>query len=241
MGNLRVGTAGWTVPRGQAKIFGLTGSHLQRYATALNCVEVNSSFYRPHALKTWERWAAAVPEGFKFAVKAPKAVTHEAKLFDCGGALVDFFGQVLGLRDKLGPVLFQLPPKGVFMESAVREFLTTLRELYGGLVALEPRHVSWFGSEANRLLREYGVARVAADPPQGSPLAARPDGDVGWRYFRWHGSPRIYWSAYEDERLKGLAAEIENYGRGESWVIFDNTAAGFAMENALSLAALRKS
>jgi len=110
-----------------------------------------------------------------------------------------------------------------------------LREVYAGAVVLEPRHESWFTGEAERLLREFGVSRVAADPPKGSMLAARPGGEMGVRYFRWHGSPRTYWSAYDSARLEGLAGELKGYSGGESWVIFDNTAAGAAMGNAVEL------
>jgi uncharacterized protein YecE (DUF72 family) len=244
---VRVGTAGWNVPREHAGLCGLAGSddgalvdsqvgsHLQRYATVCNCAEVNSSFYRAHARKVWERWAATVPDEFRFAVKAPKAITHEAKLVDCGGLLTEFFAQVTGLGEKLGPVLFQLPPKNVFDDGVAREFLGTLREVHGGPVALEARNPSWFEPGVSRLLREYGVARVAADPAKGSALAAAPGGELGLRYFRWHGSPRTYWSNYEAERLEGLAEALKGFSGGESWVIFDNTAAGAAFANADAL------
>lgn len=240
MGIVRIGTAGWNVPRQHVELCGAEGSskigsHLERYAAVLNCVEVNSSFYKPHRLATWARWAASVPRDFRFAVKAPKAVTHTAKLVDCGSLLVEFFEQLAGLGEKLGPVLFQFPPKSSFEAGQAREFFTTLREVYAGDVVLEPRHASWFTGEAERLLREYGVARVAADPPAGSTLAARPGGDLGLRYFRWHGSPRTYWSAYDAERLSALANELRSYKDGQSWVIFDNTASGAALANAVEL------
>jgi uncharacterized protein YecE (DUF72 family) len=103
-------------------------------------VEVNSSFHRPHRRATWERWAAVTPDHFSFAVKAPKAITHTAKLVNTGGALLEFFDAVRGLGDKLGPVLIQLPPKLTFVEGIAQEFLTTLRELHQGGVVLEPRH-----------------------------------------------------------------------------------------------------
>jgi len=238
MGLVRVGTAGWTVPREHVHRCGETGSHLERYAAVMDCVEVNSSFYRAHKRKTWERWAAATPGEFRFAVKAPKAITHTAALRDCGGALVEFLEQVAGLGEKLGPVLFQLPPKSVFDEGVTRDFLGTLREVYSGLAVLEPRNGSWFTGNADRLLREFAISRVAADPPQGSEQAARPGGYGELRYYRWHGSPRIYWSAYDAERIGALAGEVSEYSTGESWVIFDNTATGAALGNAMELKAL---
>ena len=176
---LFVGTAGWTVPRQHLPLFsglaeGAKLSHLERYARRLRCVEINSSFHRPHRRTTWERWAAATPDGFRFAVKAPKAVTHTAKLVNTGGPLREFFDAVRALGEKMGPVLIQLPPKLPFDEGVAQEFFSTLRELHQGGVVLEPRHASWFCASADSLLRSFQVARVAADPPKGSESAAQP-------------------------------------------------------------------
>jgi uncharacterized protein YecE (DUF72 family) len=161
-----LGTAGWTVPKQHAPLFtapveGTKPSHLERYATRLCCVEINSSFYRPHRQATWERWAQTTPAHFRFAVKMPKAVTHTAKLVNTGSAMLEFFDAVCGLGIKLGPVLVQLPPKLSFEEGIAQEFFTTLRELHAGAVVLEPRHPSWFASAPDRLLRSFEVARVA--------------------------------------------------------------------------------
>jgi uncharacterized protein YecE (DUF72 family) len=237
---LRIGTAGWTLPKVVAGRFAVEGSHLERYAGGLGCVEVNSSFHRPHRRTTWERWARSVPEGFRFSVKMPKRVTHEAKLVGAGGALLEFFGPVGGLGEKLGPVLVQLPPKLAFDEGVAREFLGTVRELYAGALVCEPRHASWFGG-ADALLWEFGVGRVAADPPKGSTLAGSPSGG-GVRYWRLHGAPRTYYSDYDEAALRGLAAtlkaDIALMPEAERWVIFDNTALGCATGDALRLAEL---
>ena len=239
-GRLRIGTAGWVVPKVHAALVAAhssaEGSHLERYAKTMNCVEVNSTFYRPHQAKTFARWAASVPDDFRFAVKAPKAVTHEAKLRNCGAALATFLAQLAPLGGKLGPVLVQLPPKLSFDEGVAREFFATLRELYAGLVVVEPRHASWFGREPERLMREFEVARAMADPAAGSSLASEPGGWAGLRYFRLHGSPRRYWSEYTDEFLWGLAKRIvASEDAVETWVIFDNTAAGHALGDAMKL------
>ena len=232
---VRIGTAGWTVPRAHMAACGAEGTHLERYACALHCVEVNSSFYRPHQQKTWAKWAASTPAEFRFAVKAPKAATHTAKLVGCGAVLREFFEQIAALGEKLGPVLFQLPPKLAFDDGVAREFFATVRELYAGPVVCEPRNASWFTPDVSRMLAEYEVARVAADPPKGSSLAAKPGGFRGLRYFRWHGSPRTYWSEYTAERLDELAAEVHAKPAAETWVIFDNTAMGHGLGNAVEL------
>ncbi len=242
-GNIRVGTAGWTLPRAHVAKFPAESSHLQRYCGALACAEVNSSFHKPHRRATWERWAQSTPDEFRFAVKMPKRITHEAKLIDTGALLLPFFDEIAGLNTgahpKLGPVLVQLPPKLAFDEGVMREFLGTLRELHSGLVAVEPRHASWFTGAADRLLREFDAARVAADPPKGSALAAEPGGCVSLRYRRLHGSPRTYYSEYDDTFLIDLAGKLQAEAlrdpKEESWVIFDNTALGHAAANALRL------
>ena len=233
---IHVGTAGWTLPKAHAQHFPADGTHLQRCAAGMDCVEVNSSFHRPHRAKTWERWAASTPEGFRFAVKAPKSVTHEAKLVNAGEPLQQFFEEIRGLGEKLGPVLVQLPPKLAYDEGTAQEFLTTLRELHAGPVVLEPRNASWFRPEVDRVLRGFAVARVAADPPKGSPLAAKPGGWAGLRYWRLHGAPRTYYSEYGPAFLRGFAKELlEPTRAAETWVIFDNTALGHATGDALAL------
>lgn len=246
--NFRVGTAGWTVPKPHLALFPISPeaenqklSHLQRYATLLHSVEINSSFHRQHRRATWERWAATTPDSFRFAVKAPKTVTHTARLVNTGAALLEFFDAVRGLGNKLGPVLIQLPPKLSFDEGLAQEFFTTLRELHLGAVALEPRNPSWFSPAVDRLLRGFEIARVAADPPKGSELANRPGGWSGLRYWRLHGAPRTYYSDYDEGWLadfaKNQASKVQS-ADAETWVIFDNTALGHATENAVRLDAL---
>ena len=236
---LRIGTAGWTLPKQHAHFFPAEGSHLERCAAGFNCVEINSSFHRPHRRATWERWAATTPDHFRFAVKAPKAITHTAKLVNTGSALQEFFEAVQGLGHKLGPILIQLPPKLSFDEGIAHEFFTTLRELHPGAAVLEPRHPSWFTATVDRLLRTFEIARVAADPPKGSEHAARPGGWQGLHYWRLHGSPRTYYSDYDPPWLKTFAGSLSPFANkstaNETWIIFDNTALGHATANAIWL------
>ncbi len=237
---VHVGTAGWTIPRAHAAELSAEGSHLQRYARTFTGVEINSTFYRLPRTSTLLRWAASTPEAFRFAVKAPKAITHEKKLCRCGAELSEFFASLAPLRRKLGPVLVQLPPKLAFEEGTAHEFFTTLRELHGGAVALEPRHASWFSAAVDRTLRSFEVARAMADPPAGSEAAARPGGWSGLRYYRLHGSPKKYWSAYDEEFLRAITTQL-GARDVETWVVFDNTASGHALGNALRLQDLLRS
>jgi len=230
---LRIGTAGWTVPAPYADVMPRGGSHLERYARRLDAVEINSSFYRPHQRKTYERW----PTDFRFSVKMPKAVTHEARLADCDALLDRFVAEVTGLGGKLGVLLVQLPPSFGFDRPLADRFVRALRRRLDAPVALEPRHRSWFTSEVAAWLADLGIARVAADP---APVAeaGRPGGWGGLAYYRWHGSPRIYYSDYDAGALASLKSTLdESCRRGvPTWCIFDNTALGAALGNALALA-----
>src|SRR5688500_16984494 len=107
MARILIGTAGWSVARQVADRFPAEGSALERYAAGFPVAEINSSFHRPHQLSTWERWRDSVPEAFRFAVKAPKTITHERKLVDCEPLLDDFMVQARMLDEKLGVVLVQ--------------------------------------------------------------------------------------------------------------------------------------
>src|SRR3954471_243912 len=156
-----IGTAGWNIRREHAHRFSADGTHLQRYASLFNAVEINSSFYRPHRLATYERWAASVSDEFRFSVKLPKVITHEARLVDIGHPLDRFLGEVGGLRDKLGPILIQLPPSLAFDHAIAVSFLERLRDRFTGDVVLEPRHETWFTNETEEMLIEYGITRVA--------------------------------------------------------------------------------
>ncbi|MEP6790231.1 MAG: DUF72 domain-containing protein [Ramlibacter sp.] len=230
------GCAGWSLPRAAQPAFGGEGSHLQRYATRLNAAEINSSFYRPHAFATYARWAESVPAAFRFSVKLPKAITHERRLSGCDPLLDEFLAQATGLGHKLGCLLAQLPPSLAFDERIARRFFTALRRRWPGQLALEPRHASWFALEADALLASRSVTRVLADPVlhEGG---QRPGGWQQLIYLRLHGSPRMYWSAYEAALLAALARRISQarLQGNEVWCIFDNTARGAAADNALAL------
>jgi uncharacterized protein YecE (DUF72 family) len=195
--------------------------------------------------KTWARWATTTPANFRFSVKIPRTITHEAKLNNCGALLQTFLDEATGLGPKLGPLLIQLPPSLAFDEPLAHDFLSTLRELYpapsptDNLAALEPRHASWFTPVADRLLSSFAIARVAADPPKGSPRAATPAGAQHLHYYRLHGAPRTYYSSYTDSDLTQRAQTLRATPPSTSlWVIFDNTALGHATANALHLSRL---
>jgi uncharacterized protein YecE (DUF72 family) len=235
-----IGTAGWSISRLAAAAFGDEGSGLERYASRFGAVEVNSSFYRPHRQSTWARWADAVPADFRFAVKIPKEITHQRKLADCREPLMKFVDEIAGLGPKLALLLIQLPPKLAFEESVMQKFFELLASLTPTRPVCEPRHPSWFTlSSADEFLQQAQIPRVAADPAP-LPAGTLPGGWRGLSYWRLHGSPQMYRSAYGKDRLEGYADLIEtDRGAGrEVWCMFDNTASSAAIDDALQLRAL---
>lgn len=232
---LRLGCAGWAIPKSLAGEFPARGSHLERYGAVFDAVEIDTSFYRAHRRATYARWAASVPAQFRFAVKLPRAVTHERRLRDCGDLLDAFCAEVGGLGPRLGCLLVQLPPSLPYDRERLAAFLDELRRRHRGALALEPRHPSWFDGAASVQLAACGVARVAADPAPGRG-GEEPAGDRHLSYFRLHGRPRMYYSPYGQEALARLAKRLEA-ARAVSalvWCIFDNTALGAAPADALA-------
>jgi uncharacterized protein YecE (DUF72 family) len=225
--------AGWSIPNKHSDYFSAHGSHLSRYASRFPAVEINSSFYKSHRTRTYARWNTEVPRDFRFAVKLPKAVTHERRLEHAEELVERFLTEATTLGDKLGPLLIQLPPSLAFSIKVAKQFFLVLRSRFAGPLAIEPRHRSWFDSAAEALIQEFRVARVGADPAI-LPVAALPGGWDGLVYYRLHGSPQMYFSKYSDEHLERLANElVQRASSADVWCIFDNTAKYAATENAL--------
>lgn len=233
---VRIGTAGWSIPAQYSDRMPIGGSHLERYARQMDAVEINTSFYRPHQRKTYERWARSTPASFRFSVKVPKAITHDAGLQNCEILLDRFIAEASGLDDKLGALLVQLPATSDCDQETAGHFFRDLQSRVGCPIVLEPRHASWFTADIDQWLADLRVSRAAADsaPVTG---ADTPGGWDGFAYFRWHGSPRIYFSDYDATALKQLETEMRrSAGRAvPTWCIFDNTAAGAALGNALDV------
>lgn len=167
--------------------------------------------------------------------KNPKAITHESRLVNCGPAFETFLDEVQHLGAKLKCLLVQLPPSLVFDETIAQSFFSVVRAQYDDRLAVEPRHETWFSSESDALLKSFRASRVAADPdkPSGAGL---PGGDGDMVYYRLHGSPRMYYSRYDTEYLHALSSQLNASTAKERWCIFDNTASGAAIHNAVELA-----
>lgn len=234
MDHLYLGTAGWSLRREHFSLFPECGTYLQRYASRFNAVEINSSFYRPHRFTTYQRWADSTPDAFAFSVKLPKEITHSLRLRNADERIENFLGGVSGLGRKFGVLLVQLPPSLAFDSATAHSFFSTLRSRIATPIVCEPRHATWFTTEAVALLDEQQVSHVSADP-NADGCGSQHAGPSQCAYFRWHGSPRIYYSKYDAQHLQLLAEQVLLAGTTAKsvWCIFDNTAEGAATENAL--------
>src|SRR3569833_2234840 len=186
-----------------------------------------------HRAATYARWRDSVPAAFRFSAKLPRTITHQHRLRDAENELLPFLDAVHYLGSKLGCLVVQLPPSLQFVDSIARPFFENLRTLTTADIACEPRHASWFSAEVAAMFGDLSIARVVADPA----IVANPSPLHYERtvYVRLHGSPEIFHSYFSDAYLDGLAMELvqhQNAGRCV-WCIFDNTASGAAIGNAL--------
>lgn len=220
-------TAGWSIPKTVKDRFPQEGSGIARYAAVFNGVEINSTFNRRHKAATFARWAGAVPDGFRFAVKIPKEITHVRAMKDVGAPFETFLEDVAPLGKKRGPLLCQLPPSFSFDMDGIRHAFDAMRNLDSGPIVIEARHKSWASGKANALLSEYALDRVLADP-----ALVWPTDDFNQpRYVRLHGKPKIYFSSYTRAEIAAFSKLLAP----DSWCVFDNTASGAAIEYALTM------
>lgn len=230
---IRVGTSGWNYghwvgpfyPEGLAK-----ARWLEHYSSTFETVEVNATFYRSMRPSTFEKWRMATPDGFVWAVKANRYITHIKRLEEVSDSLVAFLESLEPLGEKLGPVLFQLPPSLVFDQVRVQSFLSLLPE--GMRCVIEARNTSWTGAVALDCLKENDIAWCISDTAGRYPYLEALTADFA--YIRLHGSRKLYSSCYTDEELQAWAERIRAWGV-DSYVYFDNDFMGHAPQNALRL------
>lgn len=229
-----IGTAAWTIPPNAKDGFPSEGTHLERYSQVLNCVEINTSFYREHKPDTYAKWAESVPENFRFSAKLLRYFTQEKRLRETGEKLKEVIGGMSHLGRKWGVLLIQLPPSLSFQQKDVDRFLSAVRKVYEGPIAWEPRHTSWTTDHALDLLANYEVSKVRADPEPCYVPARNRRRVEKFLYYRLHGSPEIYKSRYDKDIINRVAQKMDEANK-PAWCIFDNTTFGFATENALEL------
>jgi uncharacterized protein YecE (DUF72 family) len=259
---IRIGISGWRYPlwRGSFYPKGLPQREELHYAAErLTSVEINGSFYSLQRPELYRGWYEQTPDGFVFAVKGSRYITHMRRLRD-PTALANFFASgVLALREKLGPVLWQLPPTLQFDATTVQAFLsglprTTVEAAYiarhhderldGRALtqadaerplryAMEVRHPSFETPAFLDLLREHDVAVVLADSAGRWPVIRA--ATATFRYVRLHGAEELYTSGYDDDSLKVWANTIRGWAPADVYVYFDNDVKAYAPRDAMAL------
>jgi len=208
---------------------GLTQSKwFQFYCEHFNTLELNVTFYKFPTEKSLEKWFVDSPAEFKFTVKAPKAITHFKKFNDCERMLGDFYGSIRqGLKQKLGCVLFQLPPQLIYSEALLEKLIINLNPSYKNVI--EFRHESWWNKVVLNRLKKHNIIFCGISYPRLPDDVVKTNKDL---YYRLHGVPVLYKSAYPGFFLEELAKKIDQAKAAEAWIYFNNTWGTAAIENA---------
>jgi uncharacterized protein YecE (DUF72 family) len=232
-----IGTSGWyydhwkdvLYPPGLAK-----AKRFEIYARVFNSVEINATFYRLPKDSTVDGWFAKAPEGFMFAVKANREITHHRKLRNADEALNRFLHAIMPLKDTLGVVLFQLPPSLKLDESLLRDFLSLLPQ--SPQCCFEFRHASWECDETYAVLSQAGAGHVVVSKKD-YPFVEKHTANIA--YYRLHGPEQMCASSYSNEWLDTLGNRIASLSRSgtRTFVFFNNDIGGHAVHNARCLKA----
>ncbi|HET8527800.1 MAG TPA: DUF72 domain-containing protein [Gaiellaceae bacterium] len=234
---LRIGCSGWNYASWKDEFYAGRPARLwlEHYARHFDTVEVNTTFYRlPNrdAVANWERTA---PPGFVFALKASRYLTHVKRLRDLGQGLERFLERIKPLlrSEKLGPLLWQLPPTFARDDARLRAALAAFPR--GLRHALEFRHPSWFVEETYEALREHGAALVIGDRPEVKAFQAQVL-TTDWTFVRFHYGSRGRRGNYSDSELREWAERLRAWGeQGEVFAYFNNDWEVFAVRNALRM------
>jgi uncharacterized protein YecE (DUF72 family) len=236
-----IGTSGYNYPHWWNGVFYPADlpqrKWLEFYADHFDTVELNVTFYRLPKKETFEGWHKRTPEGFSFAVKGSRFITHIKRLKDCREPLALLLDRASALKEKLAVLLWQLPPRFRFQRERLEEFCVLLSTLPRSKVlrhTFEFRDESWFCDEAFRTLEEFRFAFCMAHG-SGLPSVQRETSD--FLYVRLHGGEVLYGSNYSDTELKGWAKKIRGWStKGKAiFIYFNNDAYGFAVKNATTL------
>ena len=234
-GGILIGTSGWSYDHWKGHFYPPempAGRFLPFYAGIFPTVEINTTFYRLPEERTVARWRDCVPSSFVFAVKGSGFITHRKKLRDPRATLAPFFEGIAALGDRLGPILFQLPPKWSFDPGRLASFLGALSRDFR--YVFEFRDPSWFAREARDELARHRAALCIYD--LGGRLSPE-EVTTDYVYVRLHGPAGPYQGLYDDGALAGWARKLRAWtSRGLSvYCYFDNDQEGFAARNALQL------
>lgn len=202
------------------------------YSDRFNTLELNFTFYRFPRLPLLQNWYEKSPEYFSFAVKAPRLITHYKQLNDCEGLLLDF--QTVcreGLKEKVGPLLFQFPARFTYTPERIERIIASMDPSFVNVV--EFRHSSWWDKKVYAVLKKHNIVFCGMSYPglPDDPIRTAPT-----IYYRFHGIEKLYYSSYDELTLKRIADVIQRYkNTKEIFCYFNNTAAVGAIANALWL------
>lgn len=232
MPHVRIGTSGWHYKHWRGPYYPPSVSPramLNYYARDFDTVEINNSFYRLPSAATFDTWRMSTPAGFSFAVKGSRYLTHQKKLLDPKPALDRLMEVAGGLGEKLGPILFQLPPNWHCNLDRLEAFLGVLPS--GPRYSIEFRDQSWHTRQVFQLLREHNVAFCIYEL---GGVRAPVEVTADFVYVRLHGPGNKYQGDYSTKTLKFWAARIERWidSSRDVYVYFDNDQAGYAVKNA---------
>lgn len=237
---IRIGTSGWQYRHWKKSVYPeklRQADWLAHYATLFDSVEVNASFYKLPETSDIRRWCDSTPDGFRFAVKAPRGISHFKKLKNCGPQLSALIQRLEAFGPRLGPVLFQLPPRWHSNPRRLEDFLAMLPS--GHRYAFEFRDPSWHCKENYALLAEHGAAFCIFDlDGHTSPLKTPAD----FVYVRLHGPRSAYSGNYRAEALRTWAGRAQGWLRKKKsvYVYFDNDARAYSAKNARRMLAMMR-
>lgn len=206
--------------------------YLNYYSNHLQAVEINSTFYRRPTLKTLEKWVNETGEDFQFFIKIPKTITHIRKLEGTKNEVSEFCNYISsGLNEKLAGFLFQLPPSFHYSEENLEKVLNTIDDQF--LNVVEFRHSSWWIPNVFDILKMKNIIFSGVSIPKDIPDYFIINND-DFAYYRLHGVPQMFKSAYSTTELEKLANTIKSY-TGTSFIFFNNTFGIAGIKNALTL------
>ena len=232
---VRIGTSGWEYAHWRGDFYPkelAKGRWFEHYARHFDTVELNTSFYRLPRPEAFDGWRRRSPEGFAFAVKASRYLTHVRRLNEPKEPLERFWSRARRLADRFGPVLYQLPPRWTPNEERLATFLAAVPRDHPQAVEFRDRR--WYRPEVNSMLGEAGVALCLHDMPGSAPPTERVGPLV---YLRFHGSGARYGGRYSDESLSTWAERIGAWAADgfPVWAYFNNDIGGHAVRDATRL------
>ncbi len=231
-----LGTSGWSYNDWRGRFYPQEISQkkwLPFYAQHFSTVEINMTFYRYPKPETLKGWLDKVPEDFKFTLKANRQITHRKRIKGVKNEVRYFYILADSLGQKLGCILFQLPPSLTLDLVLLEEFLSTLSPTYKNVI--EFRHESWYQDEVCKLLKSYKVIFCTVSSTK-VPKAVIETADSA--YFRFHGLTGGYKYSYSEEELKKWAETIRETKVKECFVYFNNDYHAYAVENCKRLSEL---